>query len=88
MSSKRTGEGYSTMSKGQSKADELKETMLRDPKEGKVEQSDPVANYMGPDKAPFMCAHCEYFKGPNSCEKVNGYIDPNGCCNLFEADED
>lgn len=36
-----------------------------------------------------MCAHCEYFKGPSSCAKVEGYIDPEGCCNLYEsADED
>lgn len=76
------------MMRGQTDADKIKETQLRDPAEGKRDQTDPKVNYMGPDKAPFMCAHCEYFVGPNACTKVTGYIYPEGCCNLFEADDD
>lgn len=74
------------MAKGQSDADQIKETHLRS--SGKVAQDSPEAKYMGPDSGPFMCAHCEFFVGPNSCVKVEGYIDPNGCCNLFDPDDD
>lgn len=45
--------------------------------------------YMDGDKGPFRCDHCEYYKDPNECEIVKGFIDPAGCCNLYETiDED
>lgn len=44
--------------------------------------------YMDGDKGPFRCDHCEYFSKPNGCKIVNGYIDPAGCCNLYESIED
>ena len=74
------------MSKGQSDADEIKETELRS--SGKLDQDDLHVVYMGPEDGPFQCAHCEYFRGPNSCIKVEGFIDPDGCCNLYESVED
>lgn len=40
--------------------------------------------YMDGDKGPFKCANCEYFQDPSSCKKVEGKIDPEGCCNLYE----
>ena len=49
-----------------------------------VAQSDPSANYMGPDQGPFKCGNCEYFQAPNSCQKVQGPIESEGCCNLYE----
>lgn len=54
----------------------------------KLSQDDPTVVYMGRDKGPFMCAHCEYFRGPGSCTKVKGSIDPEGCCNLYESVEE
>lgn len=68
---------------GQSDADAAKEVMLRGGQEQKVAQTDPSANYMGPDQGPFKCSACEYFQQPSSCQKVDGVIDAEGCCNLF-----
>ena len=45
------------------------------------------ANYDGPDQGPFRCDNCEYFISPGSCQKVQGSIDPAGCCNYFEKGE-
>lgn len=74
--------------RGQSVADEIKEKELREPDQGKLDQSDPDVVYMTEDKGPFMCAHCEYFRGPHSCIKVSGMIEPGGCCNLYESVEE
>jgi len=71
--------------KGISDADAIKESELRTT--GKVAQDDPKANYFGPDQGPFKCSHCEYFIVGGACKKVEGYIDPDGCCNLFEKAE-
>lgn len=71
--------------KGQSEADEIKESELRS--SGKRAQDDPGVNYFGPDQGPFDCSHCEYFIPGGSCRKVEGVIDPDGCCNLFEKAE-
>lgn len=46
-----------------------------------------VVVYMDGDKGPFRCDHCEYFTKPNGCEIVEGFIDPAGCCNLFEQED-
>jgi len=74
---------------GQSDADSLKESMLRSPTDGKLDQDDPTVVYMPPSKGPFRCGGCEYFVEKNSCKKVLGFIEPNACCNLFEpADEE
>ncbi len=54
----------------------------------KLSKEEPTVNYMGPEKGPFMCSHCEYFQGPSGCLKVKGYIDPQGCCNLYESVEE
>jgi hypothetical protein len=41
------------------------------------------------EEGPTHCASCEYFNGENACKKVGGHIEPNGCCNHWEAgDED
>lgn len=73
--------------KGQSQADQIKESELRS--SGKVDQDDPIANYMGPERGPFKCSRCEYFIVGGACKKVEGTINPDGCCNLFsEADTD
>ncbi len=45
--------------------------------------------YMDGDKGPFRCDHCEYYIKENGCKIVEGFIDPAGCCNLYEPpDED
>ena len=49
-----------------------------------LHKADPTVAYMGPEKGPFKCGHCEYFESPSSCRKVDGAIDPNGCCNLYQ----
>ena len=53
------------------------------------------AAYMGADKGPFRCDHCEYIVGAKDCkrpeviaelgENRNGYatIEAGGCCNHF-----
>lgn len=51
---------------------------------GKLEKDDPKVVYMGPEKGPFKCQRCEYFKTPHACAKVDGEIDAHGCCNLFD----
>ena len=49
-----------------------------------LSKTDPKVVYMGPEKGPFMCQRCEYFTPKDyACEKVAGYIEPHGCCNLF-----
>lgn len=35
---------------------------------------------------PFRCGRCEYFKAPSQCEKVDGFIRAEDCCDLFSAD--
>jgi len=73
--------------KGISDAQAAKEQMLQTPTDteaGKVEPTNPIANYMGPADGPFLCARCEYFEEPRACQKVSGDIDPDGCCNLYE----
>jgi len=42
-----------------------------------------VSGYLPPEKGPFECEHCIYFKSPHSCQLVAGSIDPEGCCNLY-----
>lgn len=42
------------------------------------------AGYMGPENGPFMCARCQHFQPPAACEKVQGVIAPQGCCNFFD----
>ena len=73
--------------KGISDAQAAKEQMLGSPTDqeaGKVEPTNPIANYMGPSEGPFLCKMCEYFQEPNACEKVSGVIEEAACCNLFE----
>lgn len=69
---------------GQSEADQIKESELRDSDQGKKDMDDPKVEYMYSDQGPFMCSNCAYFQQPNGCVKVEGEIDPEGCCNLFE----
>ena len=69
---------------GQSEADAIKEIELRDSSGGKKGMDDPQVEYMYSDQGPFMCSNCAYFQQPNACVKVEGEIDPEGCCNLFE----
>lgn len=72
--------------KGQTDADVMKEEMLREPMDhGQLKQDDPKVKYMTADQGPFACGHCTYFIDPNSCQKVSGDIDPEGCCNLYES---
>lgn len=69
---------------GQSDADKIKEVELRNGEAEKLPQADPMVVYMTGDQGPFKCANCEYFIEGGACEKVEGEIDPEGCCNLFE----
>lgn len=52
----------------------------------KVDQEAVV--YMSGRQGPFRCDHCEYFSAPNRCQIVEGDIDPAGCCNLFEKEDE
>lgn len=49
-----------------------------------MKESQEEANYDGPDQGPFMCQNCKFFLPEGACQKVEGAIDPEGCCNLFE----
>lgn len=42
-----------------------------------------VSGYMPPEKGPFECGNCIYFNEPHYCRLVTGYIDSEGCCNLY-----
>lgn len=58
-------------------------------KESKSDKRDKfMVVYMDGDQGPFRCDHCEYFSKPNSCQIVEGFIDPAGCCNLYESVEE
>ncbi len=54
------------------------------PQTNRLAKSSPQVVYMGPEKGPFKCGHCEYFQSPSQCQKVAGMIDANGCCNLYQ----
>jgi len=51
------------------------------------------AGYLPPVEGGFKCANCIFFQrgdgpghgGIGSCKLVEGKIDPQGCCNLFEG---
>ena len=40
--------------------------------------------YMDSKQGPFRCDKCDFWHSPNSCELVEGEIDPAGCCNDFK----
>lgn len=55
----------------------------------------PAVNYFGPEKGPFLCGNCEYFKRDGESddgycrnEQVQAHVELAGCCNLFEQIED
>jgi len=83
------------MTKGQSKADEVKETELRSTGEDGEEARlrDPEVNYMGPKLGPFMCGHCKYFeerkdgRGYCSHPEVRAHVESAGCCNEYTSEE-
>lgn len=58
----------------------------------KARLADPLVNYMGPEKGPFKCGHCEYFNAKGSfCtnDVIQAPVEAEGCCNLYEPlDED
>jgi hypothetical protein len=64
----------------------LKRGHEEEPEESKTSQASVV--YMTGDQGPFRCDHCEYFSAPNGCRLVEGNIDPAGCCNLFEKEDE
>ena len=72
--------------RGTSDADDVKESELRS--SGKKAQDDLTVKYMGPEDGPFKCSRCEYYIVGGACEKVEGTIDPDGCCNLYEEAEE
>lgn len=50
---------------------------------GKLSQL--TSGYLGPENGPFMCGNCRHFDGQGGCDIVDGLIDPQGCCSVFEA---
>lgn len=57
-------------------------TKLKEAKSHKTSKTAVV--YMDGEKGPFRCDNCSEFEAPNGCEIVEGYIDPEGCCNLYK----
>jgi hypothetical protein len=51
------------------------------------------SGYARPEFGPFECENCQHFQAPNQCNhpevesdpEVNGQVDPEGCCNLFQS---
>lgn len=39
------------------------------------------------ETGPTHCASCEYFEAPFSCQKVEGKVEGEGCCNAYEPQE-
>lgn len=80
------------MPKGQSEADKVKESELRDSEleheaAEEARLHDPEVNYMGPKMGPFKCGNCFFFdKAESDCEhpKVDAPVEAEGCCNLFQ----
>lgn len=87
------------MSKGQSKADEIKDSELRGgssniksdvPAEGTTDEQERLrdAGYMAPDNGPFRCDNCEYFShGHCKHPDVNAPVEAGGCCAFFDPIE-
>ena len=48
----------------------------------KMSQAD--AEYQDGPKNGLTCAACTLFRGPRSCEAVEGDISPNGWCKFFD----
>jgi hypothetical protein len=68
----------------------IKRTVSSSPKEEEAPDLDDkklkkyMVVYMGPDKGPFKCGNCERFSAPNSCSIVEGAVEAEGCCDLFD----
>lgn len=43
-----------------------------------------IVVYMSGEMGPFQCDHCKYFQDPNACSIVDGEIDPNGLCHVYD----
>jgi len=54
----------------------------------KVKLTKITSGYLPPEDGPFKCGNCIYFDKPESCDLVEGYIDFDGCCNLYIKDEE
>lgn len=53
-----------------------------------LEKLNPItAGYLGGEQGPFICGRCVHFDGAGSCDIVNGPIDPNGVCHVWEPNE-
>lgn len=52
------------------------------PAQQKMSQAD--AEYQDGPKNGLTCAACTLFRGPRSCEAVEGDISPNGWCKFFD----
>lgn len=84
------------MAKGQSDADKIKESELRDSEieheaNEEARLHDPEVNYMGPEMGPFMCGHCFFYdETEGDCEhpKVDAPVEAEGCCNLYQSMEE
>lgn len=58
------------------------------PEGGRLPPDDPRVVYLPSDQGPFACDHCKFFiENRARCTEVAGYIDPHGCCNLFQKNE-
>jgi hypothetical protein len=48
----------------------------------KVEQE--LARYEPPSHGPFKCGNCSYFRAPTTCQVLEGSVEAEGCCVLYE----
>lgn len=47
-----------------------------------------AANYQNKPYKEEQCSGCEYFQTPSACRKVEGKIEPQGWCRLFEPGDE
>jgi len=43
-----------------------------------------TVHYQPPNLGPFRCDHCLHWMGDGQCRFVEGEIDPEGLCNIYE----
>ena len=61
-------------------------TELMRVKPAKVDQE--IARYEPPEHGPFKCGNCDYFVAPYHCRIIEGLVESEGCCILFEHKDD
>ena len=49
-----------------------------------AKMSQDSVNYQGSPKGSQQCSNCKLFIAPSACQSVDGTINPNGWCSIFQ----